>query len=333
MLIAEDDASTALAIGRAVERFGYETVVTRDGEEAWEELQRTPTPIVVTDWKMPRLDGLELCRRVRASGLPHYTYLIFLTNCDDRDHLLEALSRGADDFLAKPLDAEELRVRLLVAQRIVTLETELREANRRLLEENADLAKRSRIDALTAIGNRLAFEERATELHRLALRRSTPYSVVMCDIDRFKAINDSYGHRAGDEILKGVARVIQRVVRLEDHPYRYGGEEIVLLLEGQGTSVARHVAERLRSTIESQRFYIEGAFEPRRVTVSCGVACYPESCGEGSCWKAVVECADQAMYEAKRQGRNRTWGFEAQDDPLRPVESDQALQELERASA
>ncbi len=310
VLIAEDEPGVALTIAQVVESFGYQTIVTHGGEEAWERLIEEPTSIVLTDWSMPGIDGLELCRRIRMGGFEHYTYLIFLTSRDDRDHLLSALSCGADDFLAKPLDPEELRVRLLVAQRIVTLERELRAANQRLLVENADLAHRSRIDALTGIGNRRAFEERVNDLHRRALRRGMPYSVIMCDIDRFKGINDTYGHRAGDEILRAVAHAIRLGLRQEDQPFRYGGEEIVLLLDDQDRTVALSIAERLRSAIENCRFQVDGEPKPIRVTVSCGVASYPESCGEGSDWAAVVERADRAMYMAKHRGRNCVWDFE-----------------------
>ncbi len=316
VLIAEDDPATALTIAKAVESFGYQTTVTGDGKQAWEALQNDPAPIVVTDWSMPVMDGLELCRRIRANGSDRYTYVIFLTGRHEREHVLSVLSCGADDFIAKPLDTEELRVRLLVGQRIVTLERELREANVRLLEENEDLAKRSRVDALMGIGNRRAFEERVTEIHRRALRRGAPYAVIMCDIDRFKKVNDTYGHRAGDDVLKNVARVIERAVRREDQPFRYGGEEIVLLLEDQDRAAGLAIAERLRRDVAAHGVAVKGLPEPLRVTVSCGVASYPENCGEGSDWSDAVERADQAMYVAKENGRNGIWGFEARKNVL-----------------
>ena len=316
VLIAEDDPVAALTVAKAVESFGYEAIVARNGKEAWDTLQTNPVPIVLTAWAMPIVDGLELCQRIRSAAFSHYTYVIVLTGLVEREHVPSVLSYGADDFIAKPLDNEELRVRLLVGQRIVTLDRELRKTNVRLQEENADLAMRSRVDAVTGIGNRRAFEERIEDLHRRALRRGRPYAVVMCDIDRFKTVNDSYGHRAGDEVLRGIAQSVQLTVRREDHPFRYGGDEIVLLLEDQSRSGGIQVAERVRAKIHAEKFSVSGRDEPVRITISCGVASYPENCGEGSDWAAAVERADRALYVAKSNGRNCVWGFEAHKNML-----------------
>ena len=216
ILVVEDDPTAALAVTRVIQNLGHEPEVAGTADEAWAKLKEGECRIVISDWMMPGEDGLALCRRLRAANMPFYTYFMVLTGRTGRQDLLDALSAGADDFLVKPLDPDELRVRLLVGERIVSLETRLRRANDALREYAADIDQRSKIDPLMLIGNRAAFELRLRELHDWARQRERKFGVVMCDVDRFKVYNDSLGHQRGDQILRQVAEAVKRGVRATD---------------------------------------------------------------------------------------------------------------------
>jgi len=304
VLVAEDCPSTRLSVAAAIRSFGYEAATAANAEEAWRLLEQGELPILVADYM-----GLDLCRRIRATELPHYTYVIVMTGKDDRSHLIEALSAGADDFITKPYDPEELQVRLTVAGRIVRLESQLREANEVLRRQNERLHVDSRLDPLMGIGNRAAFDERVRQIHEWAASSERSYGVVMCDLDHFKCYNDTFGHQVGDEVLKRVAGALKVAVRATDWAFRYGGEEMVLLLEGHDLESAARIAERVRTHVEAMDFALDGVQAPFRVTVSCGVASYPDGSAEE--WRQVVNLADQALYAAKRRGRNQTAAMRA----------------------
>ena len=304
ILVVEDDPSAALVVARAVKHFGHEVEVARSAKEAWEKLQGGAWRIVISDWMMPGEDGLSLCRRIRGASLPFYTYFIVLTGRAGRQDLLEALASGADDYLAKPLDPDELRVRLVVAERIIGLETRLRQANDALREYAEDLDHRSKVDPLMQIGNRAAFESRLRELHGWALKSERTFAIVMCDVDHFKVYNDSLGHQRGDQILRQVAAAVTQGVRNTDQAFRYGGEEIVLLLPDVDIAGGARVAERVRRQVKSVRFDLDGVDAPFNITISCGVASFPDYARDRDDCLGPVESADHALYEAKRRGRN-----------------------------
>ena len=305
VLVVEDDPTTARVVVRAVRNFGYDATVAKTAGEAWERLQDGEWRIVISDWMMPGEDGIELCRRIRVAALPFYIYFIVLTARAERQDLLHALSVGADDFLTKPLDRDELRVRLIVGERIVGLETRLREANEALREYAADLDQRSKVDPLMLIGNRAAFEARLRELHGRAQKSQRRFGIVMCDVDHFKVYNDSLGHQRGDQILRQIAAAVKQGVRTTDQAFRYGGEEIVLLLPDLDMAGAARVAERVRRQVQSVRFDLDGADAPFNITISCGVASFPDYARDREDYLGPVESADHALYEAKRRGRNR----------------------------
>lgn len=304
ILVVEDDPVAARLVARAVRNFGHEADVARAAAEAWEKLQGGDWRIVISDWMMPGEDGLSLCRRIRAASMPFYTYFIMLTGRTGRQNLLAALSAGADDFLAKPLDPDELRLRLMVGERIVGLETRLRQANEALREYAADLDHRSKIDPLMLIGNRAGFESRLRELHDWACKSQRMFAVVMCDVDHFKVYNDSLGHQRGDQILRRVAAAVKRGVRATDQAFRYGGEEIVLLLPDLDIAGGARVAERVRRQVKSVRFELDGTDAPFSITISCGVAAFPDHARDAGDCLGPVESADHALYQAKRRGRN-----------------------------
>ena len=316
ILVVDDDRSAAMTIEKIVEAFGHDATHVRGAAEAWEKLETGEYRIVISDWMMSGEDGLSLCRRIRSAAFPFYAYTIVVTSRAGRRDLLDALSAGADDFLVKPVDPDELRVRLLVGERIVRLETRLRQANEALRRHAADLDQRSKVDALMRIGNRAAFELRLRELHDWAAAGGRGFGLVMCDVDHFKVCNDSLGHQRGDEILRRIAAAVTRGVRSGDEAFRYGGEEIVLLLPDLDTAGAARVAERVRRQVQAVRFELDGC-APFRITISCGVAAFPEHGSADADCLALVASADQALYQAKRRGRNRVVRADELSDPAR----------------
>jgi len=306
VLVADDDPVGRMLVSRVLRNHGFAVFEAKDGTEARELFQQRHFPIVITDWRMPGVDGIELCRQIRAARLPNYTYIIILTSAEEKQHRIEGLSAGADDYITKPCSAQEIEVRLRAAQRILRLETELQAVNRQLIRMNSRLQKMSRLDPLMEIGNRLAFEETMEQFHPKAEQSEQRYSLVMCDVDHFKEHNDRFGHQSGDKVLREIAAAIQARLRSSDRAYRYGGEEIVLVLAHQDVSGATAAAERVRRSVAASRFFTEGHDHPLRVTISCGVASYPSGLGRRQGWRAVIAAADRALYEAKARGRNCT---------------------------
>jgi diguanylate cyclase (GGDEF)-like protein len=303
ILIAEDQPTAALLLRRLLERMGNEVCVASNGSEAWNVLQTAPVSLVITDWMMPGMDGLELCQQIRKWTRDSYTYVILLTARDCHHDRLIGLRAGADDFLTKPPDPEELEVRLEIAKRILEVHETLR-------RQNEQLAKLSTTDELTGVKNRRLFRD-DFEMHAaLAARQHLSLSVVMLDVDHFKSFNDTFGHPAGDEVLRSVARTLREGVRLQDVVARYGGEEFVLLLPACDAAAACEAAERVRARIEQ----LSGM--PRLVTASLGVA----TADPGTCDpETLIQQADQALYHAKRSGRNRVCHFhEFSPQPSRP---------------
>ncbi len=297
ILIAEDQAPSALYLARTLEKLGHETTIASDGEQAWRSLQNDQAPVLLSDWMMPLLDGPALCRRIRSGAMERYTYIILLTSRDRRDDRLEGLRAGADDFLIKPPDPDELAVRLEIAERILKVHAQLARQNERLAELAA-------VDELTGTKNRRRFREDLDLLYAQTQRLGTPLSLIMLDLDQFKEYNDTFGHPAGDEILKRLGSTLRSSLRSHDVVARYGGEEFVILLPATGGDEAMEVAERLRRSIAS------GAWPRRQVTASLGVA----TIGPGTTTAtALVEHADCALYQSKQAGRNRVTHYRSRE--------------------
>jgi two-component system, cell cycle response regulator len=309
ILIAEDDAISRTILRRAVERFGYECLAAEDGEKAWELYKETPeVAAIISDWMMPGMDGLELCRKVRDEERNAYTYFIFLTALGDRGHLLMGLEAGADDYLGKPLDRDELQVRLVSARRVTELHRRLAFQNDELDTLNSMLFEQSREDPLTLLGNRLKLREELETLRGRAERYGHSYSAVLCDVDCFKLYNDGYGHLAGDEVLQKIAEIVADHCRSGDTAYRYGGEEFLIILAEQSLESAASIADRLRRAVEGLRIPHEAKSPPGVVTVSAGVATLPA--GSAKSTDALLKEADEALYRAKQAGRNRVASYE-----------------------
>lgn len=304
VLIAEDDAVSRMILRRSVERLGHECLAAENGLAALELYRNTPgVDLVISDWMMPGIDGPGLCRLIRDDKRDGYTYFIFLSALGDKGHLLAGLAAGADDYLSKPLDCDELQVRLASAHRVTQLHRRLAAQNEQLGRLNRRLFEESREDPLTHLGNRLRLDEDLDVLQARSRRYGHSYAVALCDVDLFKAYNDRYGHLAGDEVLKKVAGRITRQRRGGDTAYRYGGEEFLIVLPEQTLGAATSTADTLRKTIARLCIPHEANDPPGIVTISAGVAAL--STGNSRSADELLEQADAALYRAKEAGRNR----------------------------
>jgi len=309
VLVADDDTSCRLVVQKAVERLGHECLAARDGAHAWELLTHNVVDVLITDWMMPGIDGLELCRRVRsaASG---YTYIVIATSLTERDQIIEGMQAGADDFLTKPIDPFDVKTRLIAAARVTGLHQQISQFRDELEHLNAALALLARTDPLTQLGNRLRLHEDLEAAHARAVRTGRSYSIAICDIDFFKSYNDAHGHLGGDEALRNVAAAIARHCRGNESAYRYGGEEFVIMYGDESGAGAAIAAERLRCAVEALGIPHVNNGVDDVVTISAGIASWdPASTDDAD---AVLKQADDALYEAKASGRNRVVSRAAQ---------------------
>ena len=296
ILIAEDDSTSRRILEAALTKWGHDIITVADGTEAWEKLQDADAPkLAILDWMMPGIEGVEICRKLRENKKDEeqYTYLILLTSKGSKEDIVSGMEAGADDYVVKPFDMHELRVRIRAGQRIVQLQSEL-------LAAKQDLLLQSRTDPLTGVFNRRAIlSQIEIELSR-AQRENKTASLSMLDIDHFKKINDTYGHPVGDDVLREVVRQISAVIREYDFLGRFGGEEFLIVLPGAKESDAYSACERIRSAIGETDFAINGS--KIHVTVSQGVVT-----GDGNAnVNDLIAKADKALYQAKGNGRNRT---------------------------
>jgi diguanylate cyclase (GGDEF)-like protein len=302
ILVAEDSPAQRLALSRAVEALGHELVAAADGRRAWELFRQQGFDVVVSDWMMPGIEGDELCRRIRGAG-GSYTYVIILTSLEDKRHLMTGMRAGADDYLNKPLDVDELEARLAAASRVTSLHAQLAEQRRELGRLNEELSEQARQDPLTDTGNRLRMHEDLDRLESELQRSGRGYALLLCDIDRFKSYNDSRGHQRGDEVLRTVAATLRELCRRGDAVYRYGGEELLVSLPGADLDAAVRAGERIRRRIEELAIAHPGRGDPGVVTISVGAAVRDAGTPGGA--EGVIGRADRALYEAKDAGRNR----------------------------
>lgn len=302
VLVVQNDDAERRAIMRAVSAMGHECRTARDGVEAWEMHVREHLDVIISDWHLPRMGGLELCRRVRAArGNSGYTYFVVLTSFHDKDHFIRGMEAGADDCSSKPVDVDELCARLRAASRVHAIYRELAANNASLRRDRQTSFRVARVDALTQVANRLSMDEDLRALWPRVTRYSSRYSLAMCDVDRFKAHNDDLGHLAGDDALRNVAEAIRQQLRAADGVYRYGGDEFVVLLPEQPLASAARAMERVRLAVEQQR--IRTGRGEGMLTLSVGVAEFdPRVHLSPEDW---IRSADAALYAAKSAGRNR----------------------------
>ena len=303
ILIAEDDAISRLILQKSIQKLGHECLSAADGAAAWELYQQTAIDVVVSDWMMPGLDGPELCKRVREHVSEVYPYFLFLTALSDKAHALTGMLAGADDYLTKPLDRDELQMKLIAAERVNALHRQLAVHKAELERLNQNLFAQARRDPLTGLGNRLQLGEDLATLRARVDRYGHSYSIALCDIDFFKQYNDTYGHLAGDEVLRGAAKLLAQLERAGDTVYRYGGEEFMLILPEQTLATATLVMERLRQAVEGLAIPHRTHRASDVVTISAGLAMLLP--GESKSIDTVLQEADAALYRAKEGGRNR----------------------------
>jgi two-component system cell cycle response regulator len=309
ILIVDDHEDNVELLKARLESWGYGTESAGDGEEALQKVESAPPDLILLDVMMPKIDGIEVARRVKSNENLPFIPIIMQTALDATENKVEGLEAGADDYITKPIDFAELRARLTSMLRIKRLQEELEERERQLLEANERLRHMSQTDALTGLDNRRNLEERIEEMFEHAKRLNEPFSCVMCDLDRFKSVNDTYGHQAGDAVLKQFAKILRNEVREIDRAGRFGGEEFMLLLPGTVLDAAVTFAERVRKQIEAHTFTFDGTTIQR--TASIGVSAWPhpriKDCD------ALVRAADGALYVAKETGRNRVVRFDSDE--------------------
>jgi len=305
MLIADDEPISRKLLEKLLaEKVDADLLVACDGQEAWEIVRERPVHMVIADWMMPRMDGLELCKKIRQANFPYYVYTILVTARDNQQDVVRGLHAGADDYIRKPFNPSELELRINTGLRLVRLEEQLSCKNDQLETLNKKLEKLARIDPLMKIGNRNSFYESIERIHSRAVRYDRCYGLLICDVDHFKLYNDTRGHQAGDQALSAVAKAIKTTIRTSDEVFRFGGEEIVILLPEQDLDGTFRSAQRVRQAVEDL-----GIVHPNGVgkvlSICVGAAIYGGSDQSHCHWKQILERADHALYRAKDAGRNR----------------------------
>ncbi len=294
VLIAEDDRVFRTLLQTWLERWGYRTILAEDGAAAWRELQVEHHPrLLLLDWMMPGMDGVEICRRVRALSNELYCYILVVTSKHSKEDAITALEAGADDYIVKPIHVHELRARVQVGRRILLLQDEL-------VRSREQLRRQATIDSLTGLLNRRAIIEVLTEELARASRTGGSTGVLMLDIDKFKHINDCFGHQAGDAILSEVSARVADALRTYDKVGRYGGEEFLAVLPDCKGDLLVSIAERIRGRVATKPFLVPGAEIVVTASVG-GTVSGPEQMLDA---ERAIRNADFAMYGAKNKGRN-----------------------------
>ncbi len=297
VLIAEDDIISSRALEKTISEWNYEVSVAKDGEEAWNIIKKTwdardekqKTNMAILDWEMPKMNGVELCRKIRHKineKNSNYIYIVLLTGRDKQEDIIKGLSVGADDYITKPFNPYELKVRLKNGERIVELEdSRLKEAS---------------IDILTKHWNRKKILECLNEEIDRGSRRNHPTGIILADIDHFKKINDTYGHLIGDQVIIEVVTRFNKSMRKYDKIGRYGGDEFLAVIPQCNHTQIRNIAERFYRAICDKKIQTEKG--PLKITVSIGGIStdnFPQASHED-----FIKASDAALYLAKKKGRN-----------------------------
>ena len=307
ILIVDDHEDNVEVIRARLEARGYQIQSASDGQEALEQVRHAPPDLILLDVMMPRIDGMEVVRRIKSDESLPFIPIIMQTALDTVQHKVEGLDAGADDYVTKPINFAELEARVKSMLRIKMLQDELARANQDLERANEELRRMAVTDALTGLHNRRHVEELLHEMFEHSIRLHEPLACTMFDLDHFKSVNDTYGHQAGDAVLQQLAGILKASAREIDRVGRYGGEEFIVLLPGTVLDAAVTFAERARQQVESHTFTFEGG--SLRRTMSCGVAAFPHPRIEHR--EALVKAADDALYVAKELGRNRVVRFDS----------------------
>ncbi|MBN1222824.1 MAG: diguanylate cyclase [Candidatus Aminicenantes bacterium] len=293
VLIAEDDKTCSTMLEQNLNKWGYDVLKAEDGKKAWKVIQEKEVQIVILDWIMPKMDGLELSKKIRGQKRNTYIYIIMLTIKDQQKDIRTGFASGVDDYITKPFDIHELRARLQTGKRIIGLQEQLLDSQKKLHEIATH-------DTLTNLLNRYEIlNVLQDEFHR-SVREQKPISTIMLDIDFFKNINDAYGHDVGDEVLVEVALRLKKILRRYDKVGRYGGDEYLVVLPNCSMRDATRIAERLRRAVSHEK--TETAAGKIHVTISVGCASSENESMQNI--ENLVKSSDKAMYHAKNMGRN-----------------------------
>jgi len=312
-LVVDDDPISRAILEDHVAAAGHDVFSADSAARAMYMLERTPVHIVIADWIMPGVSGLDLCRWVRGQKLPRATHFVILTVLSDKERLVEAFDAGADDFLSKPFHESELLARFRAWTRLVTLQDELavrHQESLRLTSElislNKKLSELAIRDELTGLENRREAARRLEEHTAIATRYGRSLTCAVLDVDQFKQFNDSHGHSVGDQVLKHVATILKHSVRAVDMVFRLGGDEFLVLLPDQSIENALIWAERFRQAVSTQP--LSASLVSHNITVSIGLAEHSSATETAA---SLQDAADSALYAAKRGGRNAVCGGHA----------------------
>ncbi|HXQ76913.1 MAG TPA: diguanylate cyclase [Gemmatimonadaceae bacterium] len=312
ILVVDDHEDNIELLRARLEARGYHVDGAPDGQAALEQVDRSVPDLILLDVMMPKMDGMEVARRLKArmanKELP-FIPIIMQTALDTTEHKVEGLGAGAIDYITKPINFAELEARVSSQLHVKKLQSELEARDKELSELNDKLRQISLTDGLTEVENRRSLEERLHDMWQHSVRLHEPIALVMCDIDKFKAVNDEYGHQAGDAVLKQFAKVLKDEAREIDRVGRYGGEEFLLILPGTVLDAAVTFAERLREKVAEHTFTYSGG--TLRRTMSCGVAASPHPLVKDQ--EGLLRASDEALYVAKETGRNRVIRFDGGD--------------------
>src|SRR6266550_1184572 len=309
ILVVDDHEDNIELLRARLEARGYEVEGATDGQAALEMVDKVCPDLILLDVMMPRMDGMEVARRLKArianKEIP-FIPIIMQTALDSTEQKVEGLDAGAIDYVTKPINFAELEARVSSQLHVKSLQDALAASRKELSDLNDKLREISLTDGLTQIENRRSLEDRLHDMWQHSVRLHEPIALVMCDIDKFKAVNDQYGHQAGDSVLKEFAQLLKGEAREIDRVGRYGGEEFLLILPGTVLDAAVTFAERLREKVERHTFTYTGGKLCR--TMSCGVAGSPHPRVKDQ--EALLKASDDALYVAKETGRNRVIRFD-----------------------
>ena len=294
ILVAEDDHLSRMILQKSLEKAGYEVIAVDNGLTALSTLDADDPPrLALLDWVMPERDGVEVCREIRCRRDAAYTYVILLSSKESKQEIVQGLEAGADDYLTKPYNEEELKARLRAGERILELEDHL-------VEARENMRFQATHDPLTSLWNRGVIEELLSREINRSQREQTCTVVMLCDVDHFKQVNDQFGHNTGDDVLRELARRLQRSVRSYDMVGRFGGEEFLVILNRCDAASAASRAENIRAAVAKKPFPTRS--NSLSITISVGLALSTEF--DGHTLDQLLCAVDQALYAAKGAGRN-----------------------------